>query len=396
MLLNQKYSAISESATLAITKQVRELKAIGKDVIGLTLGEPDFDTPEHIKEAAVQALRDGYTHYPPVAGLPELREAIVEKFRRENQLDYQVANILVSTGAKQSVFNVVNALINQGDEAVLPAPYWVSYRDILQIAGAEVREVEASVAQNYKLSAEQLEAAITPKTKLIMYSSPCNPTGSMYTREELAAWVEVLKRHPQVYVISDEIYEHLAYDQTHVSIASFEEIKDRVIIINGFAKGYAMTGWRLGYMAAPTPIVQLCEKIQGQVTSGANSFAQKAAVTALSGTMEPTYAMREAFRLRRDTLFPLLKGIEGMETSFPSGAFYFYPDVHLFIGKSTPDNRKITDILGLCSYLVDRGVALIPGDAFGTQHHLRISYAYEWDTIRMATERIKEALADLR
>ncbi|MEM6264322.1 MAG: pyridoxal phosphate-dependent aminotransferase [Bacteroidota bacterium] len=387
---------LAESATLGISKKVRALKAEGKDVIGLTLGEPDFDTPVHICEAAKQALDDGYTHYPPVAGLPELRQAIADKLQRENGLPYSTEHIVVSTGAKQSLYNVVMALINPGDEVVVPAPYWVSYTAMIHLAEGKAVVVPTSIESAYKISPEQLEEAITPQTRLLMMSTPSNPTGSMYSQEELAALVEVLERHPQVVIISDEIYEHLTFGPEHVSFASFESIFDRVVTVNGFSKGYAMTGWRLGYIAAPQQIARLCEKLQGQCTSGANSFAQKGAVAALNGSMQPTFDMLAAFRKRRDYLFEALQKIEGLKVILPDGAFYFYPDLTAFIGKSTPEGQVLEDIEALCLYLIDSvGLALVPGTAFGTNSHVRISYAYAMNTLQDAVIRLEKGLKSL-
>lgn len=390
-------SSLAESATLGIAKKVRELKAEGKDVIGLTLGEPDFDTPDHIRAAAKQALDDGYTHYAPVSGYPELRQAIVDKLKRENGLTYSPKQIVVSTGAKQSLYNVVMAMINPGERAILQAPYWVSYEAMLHLAQAEIHVVETTLAQDYKMSPEQLEAAITPNTKLLFLNTPTNPTGTMYSREELAALVAVLEQHPQVFIISDEIYEHIAYGQEHYSLARFESIYDRVITVNGFAKGYAMTGWRLGYIAAREDIAAMCEKVQGQVTSGANSFAQQGSIAALNGPMQPTWDMRDEFLKRRDMMYAKLQEIPGLEVNLPDGAFYFYPDLKAFIGQKTPAGETITDIDALCLYILDQeGLALVPGSAFGTATHVRISYAYSVDQLEDGVGRLSRALASLQ
>jgi aspartate aminotransferase len=283
---SQRILSLAESATLGISKKVRQLKAEGRDVIGLTLGEPDFDTPAYIREAAKKALDEGYTHYPPVAGLPELRQAIAEKFRRENGLDYSSNNIVVSTGAKQSLYNLIIALLNPGDEVVVPTPYWVSYSAQIHLAQAKQVSVPTGIEAGYRMTAEQLEAALSPRTRMVMLNTPSNPSGSMYSKAQLAELVAVLERHPQIYIVSDEIYEHLTFGKEHHSLASFESIADRVITVNGFSKGFAMTGWRLGYIAAPEPIAALCEKLQGQCTSGANAFAQKGAIAALEGGLE--------------------------------------------------------------------------------------------------------------
>lgn len=389
-------SSLAESATLAISKRVRELKAEGRDVIGLTLGEPDFDTPSHIREAAKQALDDGYTHYPPVAGLPELRQAIVDKFKRDNNLDFGIENIVVSTGAKQSLYNVVFSLVNPGEEVIILAPYWVSYYAMVHLAQGKVVPLTASIEDSYKVSAEKLEAAITPNTRLIMLSTPSNPTGSMYSREEMAAIAEVLERHPHVHLISDEIYEYLIYEGEHVSFASFKAIADRVITVNGFSKGYAMTGWRLGYIAASKEIAAVCEKLQGQITSGANAFAQKGAIEALNGDQSAVAEMRESFRQRRDRMYGQLQEIEDLKVILPDGAFYFYPDFSSYFGKTTPDGKTIDTIDALCLYLIDEvGLALVPGSAFGTDVHARISYAYAPDVLDDAVKRLKAGLGKL-
>lgn len=389
--------SLEESATLGISKKVRELTAAGKDVIGLTLGEPDFDTPTHIREAAKQALDDGYTHYPPVAGLPELRDAIAAKLKRENGLTYRRENIMVSTGAKQSLYNVVVAMLNPGDEMVVPAPYWVSYAAMTHLAQATLVPVMTGIESGYKMTPEQLEAAITPRTKLLLLNTPSNPTGSMYSQAELAELVAVLEKHPQVYIIADEIYEHLTYGLEHYSLGRFESIFDRVITVNGFSKGYAMTGWRLGYIAASVAVTDMAEKLQGQITSGANAFAQKGAVAALNGGLETTYAMRDAFRLRRDALYQKLKAIEGLEVNLPDGAFYFYPDAKNFFGRSTPQGKRINNIEDLCFHLLDHvGLAVIPGNAFGTDTHIRISYAYAQEVLDDAATRLAEGLQQLK
>lgn len=388
---------LSESQTLALTKRVRELQAEGKDIVGLTLGEPDFDTPTHIRNAAIDAIRDGFTHYPPVAGIPDLRKAVAEKFSRDYGLQYTAANVVVSTGAKQSVVNVIMSLVNPGDESILVAPYWVSYLEMLKMADSEVAVVDTEVESGYKVNPQDLEAAITPKTRLIIFNSPNNPTGTTYSRSELKAIVEVLARHPHVYVLSDEIYEHITYDTETTCMASFPEIADRVIVVNGMSKGFAMTGWRIGYVVAPVWIAQLCEKYQGQITSGTCSISQKAAVAALTGPMEPTFTMRDEFRKRRDYMGAELSKIPGLKNYTPEGAFYFYPDVSHFIGKHTPEGKTIEDVDDLTMYLLDAGgVAVIPGTAFGTDKHVRISYAYSMDLLRKGMERITQSLTALQ
>lgn len=394
---SDRLEKLSESQTLALTKRVRELQAQGRDIVGLTLGEPDFDTPTHIRNAAIDAIRDGFTHYPPVAGIPDLRQAVADKFKRDYGLAYKPANVVVSTGAKQSVINVVMSLLNPGDECVLIAPYWVSYLEMIKMADGEARVVDTDVANGYKLDPADLEAAITPQTRLIIFNSPNNPTGTTYSRAELKAIAEVLARHPQVHIISDEIYEHLAYDTETACMASFPEIAERVIVVNGVSKGFAMTGWRIGYIVAPVWIAQLCEKFQGQITSGACSISQKATVAALTGPMEPTFAMRDEFKKRRDFMGGELNKIPGLKNYTPDGAFYFYPDVSHFIGKRTPGGVLIADVDDLSMYLLDEGgVAVIPGTAFGTDKHVRISYAYGMDLLRKGLQRISESLTALQ
>ncbi len=388
--------SLEESATLGISKKVRELTAAGKDVIGLTLGEPDFDTPVHIRDAAKKALDDGFTHYPPVTGLPELRDAIAAKLKRENGLNYSRNNILVSTGAKQSLYNVVVAMLNPGDEMVVPAPYWVSYEAMTYLAQAKLVAVPTDIASGYKMSPEQLEAAISPRTKLVLLNTPSNPTGSMYSKDELAGLVAVLERYPHIHIIADEIYEHLTYGLEHYSVGRFDSIFERVITVNGFSKGYAMTGWRLGYIAAPQAVCDLAEKLQGQVTSGANAFAMKGAVAALEGGLETTYAMRDAFKTRRDALYQQLKAIDGLEVNLPDGAFYFYPDAKNFFGRRTPQGKRIENIEDLCFHLLDEaGLAVIPGNAFGTETHIRISYAYAQEILDEAASRLADGLRKL-
>ncbi|MDX1909807.1 MAG: pyridoxal phosphate-dependent aminotransferase [Bacteroidia bacterium] len=397
MAFSHKITALEESATLAVAKKVRELMAAGRDVVGLTLGEPDMDTPAHIREAAKKALDDGFTHYPPVAGIPELRQAIVDKLKRDNGITYTPAQTLVSCGAKQSLYNVILSVLNPGDGAILPAPYWVSYYSILYMAEARTTVVQTTLANDFKMTPEQLEAAIEPHTRLLILCTPSNPTGSMYSRAEMDALVEVLERHPQVYVIADEIYEYICFGKEHVSLAAYPSMYDRTITVNGFAKGFAMTGWRLGYIAAPKEIVALCEKLQGQVTSGATSFAQKGAVAALTQDMQPTWDMREEFHRRRDMMYADLKAIEGVEVNLPDGAFYFYPDLGKFLHKQTPAGQTIQDIEALSLYLLDEeGLAVVPGSAFGTDAHVRLSYAYPVEQLRDAVRRLGSALSKLK
>jgi len=374
----------------------RELRAQGHDVISLSLGEPDFDTPDHIKDAAYEALKDGYTKYTPVAGLPELNKAISEKFKRDNNLDYRPEQIVVSNGAKQTVYNLCQALLNPGDEAILFAPYWVSYIEIVKMAEANPVCVYAGVENDFKPTPEQLEQAITHKTKFVIFSSPCNPTGTVFTREELQAYADVIAKHEHVYIISDEIYEYINFTHEHVSIGSFPNVKDRTITINGFAKGFSMTGWRLGYMGAPKFIADACAKIQGQVTSGASSFGQKAAAVALMSSLEPTQKMREAFRERRDIVLNMLEEIPGIKTNLPDGAFYIFPDISAFFGKSD-GQTTINNADDFCDYVMSSAyVGLVSGSAFGDPNCFRLSYAASEEQLREAVRRMKDVLSRLK
>ncbi|MBK6997487.1 MAG: pyridoxal phosphate-dependent aminotransferase [Lewinellaceae bacterium] len=379
-----------------MARMARELKALGHDVISLSLGEPDFDTPDHIKEAAYQALKAGYTKYTPVSGLPELTKAISEKFKRDNNLDYRPEQIVVSNGAKQTIYNLCQALLNPGDEAVLFAPYWVSYYEIVKLSEGVPVCVFAGVERDFKPTPEQLDAAITPRTKFVMFSSPCNPTGTVFTREELEAYAAVVAKHAHVLIISDEIYEHINFTHEHVSIGSFPSVKDRTVTVNGFAKGFAMTGWRLGYMGAPKYVADACSKIQGQVTSGAASFSQKAGAVALMSDMAPTYAMREAFRERRDIVISMLEEIPGIKTNMPDGAFYVFPEISAFFGK-TDGQTVINNADDFCDYIMTHAyVALVSGAAFGDPNCFRLSYAASEEQLREAVRRMKEVLARLR
>lgn len=395
-ILSNTVRQMEESATLKMARMARELGEQGHEVISLSLGEPDFDTPDHIKEAAKVALDEGYTKYTPVPGLPELRKAIVKKFKRDNNLDFEISQIVVSTGAKQSLANLCMAMLDPGDEVILFAPYWVSYHAIVSMNGAVPVSVSAGIDQDYKVRPEQVAAAITERTKLIMFSSPCNPSGSVYTREELEAIAAVVAPHEHVYIVSDEIYEYINFTDQHASIGTIPSVKDRTITVNGFAKGFAMTGWRLGYLGAPAFIADACAKIQGQFTSGANTFAQKAAVTALESDLSPTHAMREAFERRRQVVIDGLEGIDGMKVNRPQGAFYIFPDVTAFYGKSYNGNTINSDD-DLCEYLLQEAhVATVAGEAFGAPGCLRISYAASEETLREAIKRIGNVLGKLR
>lgn len=393
--LSQRILKMKESATIKMAQLARDLKAQGKDVISLSLGEPDFDTPTHIKEAAKKALDDGYTKYTPVPGLVELRQAIVNKFKRDNDLDFTVNQIAVSNGAKQSIFNLAMALLDEGDEAVILAPYWVSYEAIVKLAGGTPVPVYAGIEQDFKVTAAQVRAAITDKTKFMIFSSPCNPTGSVYTREELEAIAAVVAEHDKMVIISDEIYEYINFSGGHTSIGSIESVKDRTVTVNGFAKGFAMTGWRLGYIGGPTHIVKACSKLQSQVTSGANAFAQMGAAHALETDLTPSMEMRDEFNKRRDIIIGLLKEVPGLKINNPKGAFYIFPDCSAYFGK-TNGEFTINNASDFCEYLLMNAyVATVGGDAFGAPDCFRISYAASEESIREAVSRIKEALAKL-
>ena len=386
---------MEESATIKMAQDARDLAAQGHEVISLSLGEPDFDTPQHIKEAAKEALDMGYTKYTPVPGLVELREAIVEKFKRDNDLDFDVSQIMVSNGAKQCIANIAMALLNPGDDAVVFTPYWVSYGAIIKMAGANVIEVSAGIEQDFKVSPEQLREALTPKTKFVLFSSPCNPTGSVYTRQELEALAEVLSSREEVLIVSDEIYEYINFTPAHASIGTIPGLRDRTITVNGFSKGFAMTGWRLGYMGGPKWLIQACSKIQGQFTSGASSFGQKAAVTALRGTMAPTAAMRDAFIDRRNLVIDSLSAIDGFKVNRPMGAFYIFPDVSAYFGKRNGD-LVINNADDMASYLLHNAhVATVSGSAFGAPDCLRLSYAASESSLVEACKRIAKACAEL-
>lgn len=394
--LSNRINNLSESQTIKMAKLGRELAAKGVDVINLSFGEPDFFTPDHVKEAAKKAIDENYSYYTPVSGYPELRKAIVEKLARENNLNYGIDQIVVSTGAKQSLANAVLCLVNPGDEVIVPTPYWVSYSEMIKLAEGETVFINAGVEQNFKITAQQLEQAITPRTKLFMFSSPCNPTGSVYSYEELAALAKVFEKHPNIYIISDEIYEHINFVGKHTSIAEFEAIKERVMVINGFSKSYAMTGWRIGYMAASKEITAACDKMQGQITSGTSSISQRAALAAYENSLETVISMRDEFRKRRDLVYSLLKEVPNIKVTLPDGAFYFFPEVKYYFGKRFND-QVINNAEELCLYLLNEAhVSVVTGEAFGNQDCIRISYAASVAQLKLAVQRISDALKALK
>ena len=394
--LSERLNRLAPSATLAMSQKSGEMKAQGIDVINLSVGEPDFNTPDHIKDAAKRAIDENFSRYSPVPGYMDLREAIVAKLKNENGLDYSVNEVLVSNGAKQSVCNTVMALVNDGEEVIIPAPYWVSYPQMVKLAGGVPVIVEAGFEQNFKMTPQQLEAAITPKTRMIILCSPSNPTGSVYSQEELAALAEVIKRHDDLFVLADEIYEHINYTGRHASIAQVPGMKERTIIVNGASKAYALTGWRLGYIAAPEWIVKGCNKLQGQYTSGPCSVSQKAALAAYTASQQCVEDMRVAFERRRNLIVELAKDIPGLEVNVPEGAFYLFPKCSNFFGK-TDGTRVINSSTDLAMYLLDVGhVATVAGDAFGDPQCFRMSYATSDDNIRESMRRIKECLAQLK
>lgn len=393
--LSQRVMRMEESATLKMTQLARNLKAQGHDVISLSIGEPDFDTPDHIKEAAKKALDEGYTKYTPVPGLMELRQAICTKFKRDNGLEFTPAQIVVSNGAKQTIANLCLSLLDEGDEVVILAPYWVSYSAIVELAGGVSVLVKAGIEQDYKVSAEQVEAVITDKTKMVIFSSPCNPTGSVFLRSELEAIANVISKHENIFIVSDEIYEYINFTDQHTSIGTIPSVADRTITVNGFAKGFAMTGWRLGYMGGPAWIADACTKIQGQVTSGANSFGQKAAAEALLGDMTPSTEMRNAFLKRRDLVIDLLNEIPGFKVNKPEGAFYIFPDISEYFGKSN-GSVTINDADEFAEYILNTAhVAVVSGAAFGADNCFRLSYAASEDQLKEAIRRIGEAVKAL-
>ncbi|RZN82811.1 MAG: pyridoxal phosphate-dependent aminotransferase [Winogradskyella sp.] len=391
--LSDRINNLSTSATLAMAAKARELREEGKDIIGLSLGEPDFDTPDFVKEAAIQAVKDNYNSYTPVDGYAELKDAIITKFKRDNHLDYNRQQIVVSTGAKQSLFNIASVMLNDGDEVILPCPYWVSYSDIVKLNGGLPVEVKTSIDDDFKMTPSQLEAAITPKTKMIWYSSPCNPSGSVYSKEELRALADVLQKYPNIYVVSDEIYEHINFVGGHCSMAQFEDMFERTITVNGVSKAFAMTGWRIGYIGAPTTIARACNKIQGQVTSGANCIAQRAVISALEASPDNVQYMIDEFKERRQLILGLLREIDGFSCNEPEGAFYVFPDISAYFGK-TLKGQSIDNASEFAMYLLENAnVATVTGEAFGNPNCVRISYAASQEQIIEAIKRIKDALS---
>ncbi|MDF1675156.1 MAG: pyridoxal phosphate-dependent aminotransferase [Vicingaceae bacterium] len=394
--LSDRINNLSESQTLAMTRLSRELQAEGKDVISLSIGEPDFDTPQLIKDAAKKAIDENYTHYTPVPGYPELRKAAANKLKRDNNLDYSFEQIVVSTGAKHSLTNLALSILNPGEEVILLAPYWVSYIEMIKIAEATPVIVNTTIDTDFKITIDQLKNAITPKTRMIWFSSPCNPSGSVYTKEELLAIAELVKNYPDIIIVSDEIYEHINFVGKHESIAQFDFIKDQVVVVNGVSKGFAMTGWRIGFIAAPKWIADACTKMQGQFTSGTCSIAQKAAQAALEADTSIVNDMVAAFQRRKELVYDLMKDIPGIKMNQPKGAFYFFPDVSYYFGKSY-NGEVIKDATDLCMFLLNKGlVALVSGDAFGNPECLRISYATSEKVLKESINRIKNTLALLK
>ena len=392
-LLSERILNMSTSATLAMAAKARELKAEGKDIIGLSLGEPDFNTPDFIKNAAIKAINENYNSYTPVDGYVDLKEAIITKFKRDNNLEYTLPQIVVSTGAKQSLANIAATMINPGDEVILPCPYWVSYNDIIKLNEGVPVEVKTSIDTDFKMTAEQLEAAITPKTKMIWYSSPCNPSGSVYSKKELRALANVLQKHPNIYVVSDEIYEHINFEGDHASMAQFDDMYNRTITVNGVSKAFAMTGWRIGFIGAPDVIARACNKMQGQITSGANCIAQRAVITAMEASPSKVKFMIDEFKIRRDLVLNLLSDLKGFKTNTPEGAFYVFPDISDYFGK-TLRGKTINNATDFSLYLLEEAlVATVTGDAFGNPNCIRISYAASQEQIIEAIKRIKDAVS---
>jgi len=393
-LLSDRVNKMATSATLAMAAKARELREEGKDIIGLSLGEPDFTVPEFVKEAAIRAIEEDYHAYTPVDGYKELKQAIIKKFKRDNKLEYKLSQIVVSTGAKQSLANLAQVLLNEGDEVLLPAPYWVSYRDIAKVAEGVPVEIKTTIDSDFKVTPEALEAAITPKTKMIMYSSPCNPSGSVYSKSELRALADVLVKYPDIIVISDEIYEHINFTNEHASMAQFDDMYDRTVTVNGVSKAYAMTGWRIGFIGAPEWIAKACTKMQGQVTSGTNCIAQRATITALEESPRKIQYMVEAFKERRKLILDLLSEIPGIKTNEPEGAFYVFPDVSSFFGK-TIRGTTINTATDFSLFLLEEAlVATVTGEAFGDPNCIRLSYAASEADIKEAMKRIKKALSE--
>lgn len=390
--ISKRVNEMATSATLAMAAKTRELKEQGEDIIGLSLGEPDFTIPDFIKKSAIQAIEDDYHAYPPVDGLTELKQAIITKFRRDNNLEYKPSQIVVSTGAKQSLSNLTMVLLNEGDEVLLPAPYWVSYADQCKIAGGIPKEIPTSIENDFKVTPKSLEESITPKTKLIIYSSPCNPSGSVYSKKELRALADVLVKYPDIIVISDEIYEHINFKGKHFSMAEFEDMYDRTVVVNGVSKAFSMTGWRIGYIGAPEWIAKACNKMQGQVTSGANIIAQRATITALENPPDKIQYMVDAFNSRRKLVIKLLSQIKGFKTNKPEGAFYIFPDISYYFGK-TLRGKNINTASDFSLYLLEEAkVATVTGEAFGDSNCIRLSYAASEGDIKEAIRRIKESL----
>lgn len=393
MNFTDRINRVEESLTIGMAKKARELKAKGKDVINLSLGEPDFDTPQHIKDAAIQAINDGKTKYTPVGGIPELKKAVCDKLKRDFDLDYNATEVMVSTGAKQCLMNAIQCLVQEGDEVLIPLPYWVSYSAMVEYSGGKCVYIPSKFEEGFAIDLEALESSITSNTRVIMFSSPNNPAGSMMSQEQLEKIAAIVKKHPQITVISDEIYEHLVFEEEHISISQFSEIKDQLLIVNGVAKGFAMTGWRIGWMAGPADLVKKCDILQGQFTSGANSIAQWASVAALNSDLKPTYDMVVEYKERRDMMLSLLGEIDGIELDKPKGAYYLFPRVSSFYGK-TLGGKVITNSLDLCGYILEHAlVSTVPGIAFGMDDHIRISYASSEAELREAAKRIKEALS---
>lgn len=392
-LLSDRILNMATSATLAMAAKARELRGEGKDIIGLSLGEPDFNTPDYIKEAAIQAINENYNSYSPVDGYADLKQAIITKFKRDNNLTYTPAQIVVSTGAKQCLANIAAVMVNKGDEVIMPCPYWVSYADIVKLNDGIPVEVKTTIATDFKMTPEQLEAAITPKTKMIWFSSPCNPSGSIYSKEELRGLADVLVKYPNIYVVSDEIYEHINYVGKHASMAEFEDMYNNTITVNGVSKAFAMTGWRIGYIGAPEKIARACNKMQGQITSGANCIAQRATITALNEPPSRVQYMIDEFKVRRDLILSLLNEIEGFKTNVPEGAFYVFPNISYFFGK-TLKGRKINNASDFSMFLLEEAlVATVDGESFGNPDCIRISYAASQEQIIEAIKRIKEAVS---